>query len=78
MQHYMPIILWTVIVAKTAIHDDKAASMRRYIYRRGLYNVAQCYIILSHNVAYFCIRRRKKTDWVRPRSMAVVICTSKV
>ena len=31
MQHYMPIELWTVIVAKTVAHDDKAANMRRYI-----------------------------------------------
>ena len=31
MQHYMPIKLWTVIAAKTIVHDDKAANMRRYI-----------------------------------------------
>ena len=31
MQHYMPIKLWTVIAAKTVIHVDKAANMRRYI-----------------------------------------------
>ena len=31
MQHYMPIKLWTVIAAKTVVHDGKAANMRRYI-----------------------------------------------
>ena len=41
MQHYMPIKLWTVIAAKTVVHDDKAVNMRRYI--------ASGYIML-HNV----------------------------
>ena len=41
MQHYMSIKLWTVIAAKTVIHDDKAANMRRYI-------AADCTIL--HNV----------------------------
>ena len=41
MQHYMSIKLWTVITEKTAVHDDKAANMRRYI--------AANYIML-HNV----------------------------
>ena len=31
MQHYMPIKLWTVIVSKTVVQNDKAANMRRYI-----------------------------------------------
>ena len=31
MQHSMPIKSWTVIAAKTVVHDDKTANMRRYI-----------------------------------------------
>ena len=31
MQHYMSIKLWTVIVAKIVVYDDKAATMRRCI-----------------------------------------------
>ena len=31
MQHYMTIKLWPVIAAKTAVHDDMAANMPRYI-----------------------------------------------
>ena len=54
MQHYMPIKLWTVVAAKTAVHDDKAANMRRYIaadYTR-LDNVVQFYYIMLHNFAF--------------------------
>ena len=41
MQHFMSIRLWTVTAAKTVVHNDKAANMRRYI--------AADYVML-HNV----------------------------
>ena len=53
MQHYMPIKLWTVIAAKTVVHDEKAANMRRYIAAdyTMLHNVVQFFHIMLHNFA---------------------------
>ena len=54
VQRYMPIKLWTVIVAKTIVHDDKAANMRRYIVTdyTMFHNVVYFYHIMLHNFAY--------------------------
>ena len=53
MQHYIPIKLWTVIAAKTVVHNGKAANMRRYIAADYimLHNVAYIYHIMLHNFA---------------------------
>ena len=53
MQHYMPIILWTAIAAKTVVHADKAANMRRYIAADYimLHDIVLLYHIMLHNFA---------------------------
>ena len=53
MQHYMPIKLWTVIAAKTVVHDAKSANMRRYIATdyTMLHNVVSFYYIMLHSFA---------------------------
>ena len=54
MQHYMSIKLWTVIAAKTVVHDDKTANIRRYIAAdyTMLNNVVYYYHIMLHNFAF--------------------------
>ena len=54
MQHYMPIKLWSVIAAKTVVHDDKTAKMRRYIAvdYTMLHNVVQICHIMLRNFAF--------------------------
>ena len=53
MQHYMPIKLWTVIVAKMVVHETKTANMRRYIAAdcTMLHNVVKFQHIMLHNLA---------------------------